>query len=120
MDGSDLLGLWELVSVTTPVDGGMEYPFGREPVGTIQYLQDGYMAVHLTGSDEAEGKTRAYSGTWSFEDDTVTHNIQVSLETHLRGETVRRRASLEGDRLIYRTEEAQGAGRPRVVWRRVP
>ena len=120
MESSDLHGIWKLVSVTIPVDGGVQYPFGREPVGTIQYLEDGYMAVHLTGSDSAAGKTRAYSGTWSFEDDTVTHHIEVSLEPHLRGETVRRRAALEGDRLIYRTEEAQGPGRPRVVWRRVP
>lgn len=121
MQRNDLVGIWKLKSVKTPLEGGgVEYPFGKRPGGTIQYVKDGFMAVHLTGSDEADGKTRAYSGRWSFENDIVTHHVEVSLEPELRGVTLQRRAELNGNTLIYRTVEAQGPGRPEVIWEKVP
>ncbi len=120
MNKNDLLGIWKLKSVTITLENSeVTYPFGKEPTGTIQYLKDGYMGVHLTGSDTADGKTRAYSGKWSFENDTVTHIVENSLEPDLRGVTLHRKAEIKGDTLIYRTVEAQGSGCPEVIWERV-
>jgi hypothetical protein len=115
----DLLGIWRLVSVETPTRaGGIEHPFGRAPTGTIVYLANGSMAVHIDGSDEAAGRLRAYAGSWRIEGDRVVHEVEASVEPELRGVRLERRAELEGDRLVYRTVEAQGSGHPVVIWRR--
>jgi len=116
----DLVGLWRLLSVEIQImPGKIEYPFGQKPRGTIIYLVDGKMAVHITGSDVATDRLRAYAGGWSIEGDRVVHTVEVSLEPDLRGVRLERKGELDGDRLIYRTIEAQGPGYPIVVWERV-
>ncbi len=115
----DLIGIWTLVSVEVPTEGGgTERPFGTRPTGSIFYLSNGTMAVHISGSEG--GRIRAYAGAWRIEGSRVVHEVELSLEPHLRGARLERESWLEGTRLTYRTVEAQGPGHPVVVWQRVP
>ncbi len=119
-DAQDLIGIWTLESVEIPLEGGdVERPFGENPTGTILYLKNGTMAVHVAGSDVAGDRLRAYAGPWHMEGSRVVHEVEVSVEPELRGVRLEREAELEGDRLTYRTAEAQGPGRVIVVWERV-
>jgi hypothetical protein len=119
-DAQDLIGIWTLASVEIPLEGGdVERPFGENPTGTILYLENGTMAVHVAGSGDAADRLRAYAGPWHMEGSRVVHEVEVSVEPELRGVRLERGAELEGDRLTYRTVEAQGPGRVIVVWERV-
>lgn len=116
-----LIGVWRLLSVETPTAAGArEYPFGERPAGALIYLANGSMAVHISGSDMAAGRLLAYGGTWRIEGDRVVHDVEVAADPDWRGVRLERRAELEGDRLVYRTVEAQGPGCPIIVWQRVP
>ncbi len=116
----DLLGMWRLISVEVPLkNGDVGRPFGKAPVGTIVYLANGSMSVHINGSDTASGRLRAYAGAWRINEGRVIHEVEVSFEPELRGERLEREAQLDGAHLVYRTVETQGPGRPVVVWQRV-
>lgn len=117
----ELCGVWLLEAIRLKrKDGKTEHPFGRKPSGTIIYLRNGSMAVHIRGSDEADRKLCAYGGIWSIAGDCVVHDVEVSFEPELRGVRLERRArfDLATGTLIYTTVEAQGAGHPVVTWRK--
>lgn len=119
---SELHGVWLLESVQTALpDGGVLLPFGAHPNGTILYLRDGAMAVHIAGSDQAAGLLRAYGGRWHLINDSVVHEVEVSFEPDLRGVRLQRRAEYDPETgiLLYTTSEVQGAGHPVVRWRKV-
>lgn len=118
---AEMVGIWKLVSVEVPLEGGgVQHPFGFNPTGTILYLANGTMAVHIAGSHEAAGRLRVYAGAWHMEGARMVHEVELSVEPELRGVRLEREAELESDRLVYRTVEVQGPGRPVVVWQRVP
>ena len=117
----EMHGVWRLESVRTALpDGGEELPFGAHPNGTIIYLRDGAMAVHIAGSDEAAGLLRAYGGRWHLADDCVVHDVEVSFEHDLLGVRLERHADFDPHTgvLLYTTIEAQGPGHPVVQWRK--
>jgi len=115
----DLLGIWTLVSAETQMPTGeIKHPFGRSPTGSIVYLANGSMAVHIAGSDRAEGRVWVYAGSWALEGDRVVHCVECSLTSALTGQRLERRVRIEGNRLILTTVETQGAGRPVLVWKR--
>lgn len=65
---SQLLGTWELVSVTAtnPEDASdVIYPMGKEPRGLIMYTADGYMSCQ-----QQEPGATPYSGSRDFADGT--------------------------------------------------
>lgn len=118
----ELQGVWLLESVQTPLPGGgVSLPFGAHPNGTIIYLRDGAMAVHIAGSDQAADMLRAYAGHWHLVNECVIHDVEVSFEPDLRGVRLERRAEYDPDTgvLLYTTIEAQGPGYPEVRWRKV-
>ncbi len=119
---NELQGIWQLESVKTPLhEGGESQPFGAHPNGTIIYLRNGTMAVHIAGSDQAAGMLRAYAGQWRIEKGCVVHDVEVSYEPDLRGVRLERHAEFEPETgiLIYTTVEAQGPGYPVVRWKKV-
>jgi len=117
----EMRGVWLLQSVETPLPGGeVQRPFGAHPTGTIIYLAGGTMAVHISGSDEAAGKLRAYSGRWQIKGGCVVHDVEESVEPDLLGVRLERKAEYDPatGTLIYKTVEAQGPGHPVVVWKK--
>ena len=119
----ELQGVWLLESVQTPLaDGGTQHPFGDRPIGTIFYLSNGTMAVHIAGSAHAARKLRAYAGGWHIAGDRVVHDVEESLEPDLRGVHLERRAEFDPatGTLTYTTVEAQGPGHPVVRWHKAP
>ena len=119
----ELRGVWILESVQTPLtDGGTQHPFGDQPVGTIIYLANGVMAVHIAGSDHTANKLLAYAGRWRIAGDRVVHDVEESLDISLRGVRLERRAEFDPvtGTLTYTTVEAQGPGCPVVRWHKAP
>lgn len=116
-----LIGIWHLHAVTmTDASGCTHHPFGRHPHGSILYLPSGTMAVHIAGSDDSAGRLRIYAGRWSLRHAWVIHDVDISHEPELVGQRLERLALLDGHVLTYKTAENQGAGRPSVIWSRMP
>jgi len=104
-------------------DGGRNYPYGQNPLGVLVYDSRGNMAVQimdrdrpsfrspdLKGGTAQEAKNAldgaaVYFGTYDTEEqtDTVCHHIQGSVFPNWIGTVQRRKATLEGNRLVLRT-----------------
>jgi hypothetical protein len=143
-----LPGVWRLVSIETiRASGEVVYPFyGKHPEGMLLYDRSGWMSVQIVSdpkptvpaASSREGFLAskpaekviaidgyyAYCGTWSVDASasTVTHHIQQSLDPGEVGDDVRRKVSIEGNRLtlIAKTHEAGEDRQRRLVWERAP
>lgn len=83
-----LNGSWTLVAYEeVDADGSVEYPLGREPVGSIIYANDGRMSAQIMNrtwqprsSNPADAYFLAYSGTFKVDEEAqvVRHHIEVS------------------------------------------
>ncbi len=103
-DSNAFIGTWKLVSwkVTQP-DGTIRNPYGKDVVGYLIYTADGYMSAEIMDPDRRQSdpnfpletaseqtlsdpdQARAYStylsycGTYTVEDNTVTHHVTAGL-----------------------------------------
>jgi hypothetical protein len=119
-----LIGTWQLISVEGRLpDGSRSYPYGQNPLGILIYDRNGNMAVQLMdrnrlpfksadlkGGTAQEAKdaldgAAVYFGTYETEEQTgtVCHHIQGSLFPNWIGTVQRRKATVEGTRLILST-----------------
>ncbi len=140
-----VVGAWTLVSYVRQESGGASSkPWGEKPVGYLMYLPDGHMSAVLTaegrasaGANDTEGQARrarrarlyttvtAYAGTYTVEGDKVVHHVEVSWNHDWVGSDQPRWASIEGDRLIIRTQPLTSLtdGKEHVYvaeWKRAP
>ena len=116
-----LIGTWKLVSVINEdvSTGQMSDFFGSNPAGYINYGPDGRMIVINARSDrvkprgasptpeEAIGLFRsvlAYSGTYTIDDNVVTHHIDCSWNETWTGTHQKRIARFDGDWVHLSTE----------------
>jgi Lipocalin-like domain len=138
-----LIGTWRLVSYeTVGIDGSAVHPMGRDAVGFIMYLPDGFMSANLmvpgrtlfTGG-AASTATQAelsaasegyfgYAGQYEVDETehAVRHHIELALVPNLVGSTQLRRLAFKGTRLILEGEPVPMAGRvaaPIITWQRV-
>jgi len=138
-----LIGTWRLVSYeTVGIDGSAVHPMGRDAVGFIMYLPDGFMSANLmvpgralfTGgaastATQVELSAAAagyfgYAGQYEVDEaeHAVRHHIELALVPNLVGSTQFRRVAFKRTRLILEGEPVPMAGRvaaPVITWERV-
>jgi hypothetical protein len=136
-----LLGTWQLVSVEVRFnDGGVIYPWGQDPVGSLIYTSDGHMSgvisqrerPRFAGEDILEGSPDelaqaarsylSYGGTYTIRDDVVIHHVLFSLFPNWVGqEQIRYIDAIKDDTLVLRTPPLIGgerAGAGYLIWER--
>lgn len=139
---ADLLGVWELLSLSDLQADVPPLPYGDHPAGLLIYAPGGRVAVQVYGSarprlsttdltgvtpEEAKGAFDAmfsYFGTFDVDVDhqTVTHTVDAAHHTNLVGRLVQRRYQLDGAILSITTDATMINGRPNqsiLRWRRV-
>jgi hypothetical protein len=136
-----LLGTWKLKSFVRDVTATGEriHQFGERPSGYLSYSADGLMnaivtsdnrtrprEAHLTDEDRVKlHRTMvAYAGTYTLEDDKVTHHIDVSSNEWSTGTNEVRFYKIEGNILTITTPPNRslldgGEGRTIAVWEKV-
>jgi len=138
---AQLLGSWQLVSVTDTV-AGKDQPsvqFGAHPIGFIMYEPDGHMCATLTNGDRPSWKDPAkptdaekiayydtfvaYCGTFQLDSaaPVVTHYPTIAWTPSYVGSAQPRPFRLEGDKLIITA--TKGISDPAIqkrvlVWQR--
>ena len=120
-------------------DGSVSYPLGRDAVGYIMYMDDGYMSVDMMASGRrgyADGDLRggtdeeklaaadsyvSYCGRYEMEGDSVLHHVEVAFFPNRVGTSQRRFIQLDGDSLLLTTPAMLIAGKEQVghiLWER--
>lgn len=136
----DIVGGWTLREWSIAGNGRVSHPFGDAPIGVLAYTQDDCMSAQLmSGADmsldgaplrglSAEQNQAlverffAYAGRYRIEDNTIVHEVSVSLNPDFIGREQVRHASLQGDCLELTGYERDAAGRERIhklVWERM-
>jgi hypothetical protein len=122
--GNPLVGAWKLAGLESrPADGGVDYPYGRNPSGVIMYDAGGRMSVHLVDPDrpkfagndlrrgtpddvqKAFNSYMGYFGTYTYDAkaQTVTHHLESCSYPNWTGTDQKRQITLKGDRLTLST-----------------
>lgn len=136
----DIVGGWTLREWSITGNGRVSHPFGESPIGILAYTQDGCMSAQLMSGDamSLDGaplrglsaelnralveRFFAYAGRYRIEDNTIIHEVMVSLNPDFVGREQRRHASLQGDILELTGHETDAAGRERIhrlLWKRM-
>jgi hypothetical protein len=136
-DPNPFVGTWKLTSweVTHP-DGKVHYLYGKNVVGYLIYTADGYMSAVIMDPDRKQSdpnfpleiataqtlpdpdRARAYStyvsycGTYTVEDNTVTHHVKAGLIPSWTGSEQTRRFTFAHGCLIIE------AGNQKLTWER--
>jgi hypothetical protein len=138
MASNPLIGTWRLLSWEnrSVLDVEVSYPLGKDAVGYIMYVQDGYMSVlaimrpdrakfaaeDLFGGAQAASTYVSYCGRYEFRGDTVVHRVELSLYPNWIGVEQERLVEVVGDRLILSTRPLLLGGVQRtahLIWKRV-
>ncbi|MEM0987387.1 MAG: lipocalin-like domain-containing protein [Pseudomonadota bacterium] len=127
-----LVGAWSLaVAELFRPDGTVIPLFGSAPVSRLLYTDTGDVSTHIMpGGDPPDGDPAfasppvslySYCGTYRVEDDSVYHDITVSMNPGWVGATLRREVSFDGEDLILTTNDSYYQdleGVIRLRWRR--
>ena len=135
MNGSErlseksVLGTWKLVAYRFDYDDGThEEPYGPDPIGMLHYSEDRHVFVHMMaagrqplGSDSSTATSEAaqaalgshisYCGTFQVFDQTVNHEVLVSVLQDFVGLTLQREIEVAKDRLTLRGKNATFGGK---------
>lgn len=133
----DIAGAWRLETWRKHEEGGtFSYPFGEQPVGTLIYTPDGYMAVQmleaergLLATDDALGGTPeerasayssclAYFGRYEVQGESVIHHVEGSLFPNWSKTTQERPFECRGNELSLQVKDEQGRVTNEILWRR--
>lgn len=129
-----MIGSWilERAELLEP-DGRLTQAFGTEPQAHLFYTEEGYVSLHVTpGGDPEPGQEPfgevpvsiySYSGSFSVEDDKVTHAVEISMNPGWVGAKFVRGVQFEGELMVLLVDESYVPNRPgkmRLVWRRAP
>ena len=144
-----LIGTWKLISVTAILPDGKIEPeaFGTNPTGYITYTPEGKMMVIFSRSDRPplSGNARstlskaihsvpveeraqafttfnAYAGTYTINENTVTHHVEVASMPNRIGQNLTRVFTLNGNRIKLKTPPSKSDDVPKIfelVWERV-
>ncbi len=133
LSDSDLVGAWVLDEMyAEDEDGNRTHPMGRDADGMIMYTPDGYMSAithfadRFLPADRPSDEERAeafstyfnYAGTWTLEEDTVTHTIRTALDPNMVGLSLSRDITQDGPRMVFSGQGPDGATRQFIIWKR--
>lgn len=123
MSGTDLVGVWRLVSFHDVDDAGQTStgPLGADPSGLLIYTEDGHVSVSMMRTEPGPAPGfMGYAGRWHRKGNQVIHWIEVTPRPDWVGTEQIRAAELAGDRLILHAQTmVHGHCQRRVlVWRR--
>ncbi len=136
-DSNPFVGTWKLISweVTQP-DGTIHYPYGKDVVGYLIYTADGYMSAEIMNPERQQSdpdfplenaaaqtladpdRARAYStylsycGTYTVEENTVTHHVKAGLIPSWTGSEQLRHFTFDRGSLII------GVCNQKLIWER--
>jgi hypothetical protein len=137
-----LIGAWRLVSFEVRRnDGEVYHPMGQGLVGLLLYLPDGHMSVQLMSPDRPQFQTPAYgagddldwakaargyfayAGRFTVDEakKSVTHHVEMALNSYWSGRPQTRAIRLDGDLLELSGESHAKTGEidtAYVRWRR--
>lgn len=149
IQNNPLIGIWRLISATAIHADGTSTPdvYGANPIGYITYTIDGHMMVMFSRSDrsllsqevrsplsaemqslpaeelaQAFTTFNAYAGTYTLNDNTVTHHIEIASIPNRVGTTLVRTFTLSESHVTLRTLPVLSNGVETVfelVWERV-
>jgi len=136
------IGVWKLISCQRRwPNGGIDYPYGQDPIGRITYDRAGRMSAQLmrtgrpstlapgvsfTGGNADGEELRAavegfisYFGTFDVEESThtVIHHVHACLVPSWVGTDLKRTYQFNGNRLVL---TAVAAGISELTWEREP
>ena len=119
-----LLGTWRLKSFAREVAGtGERYnQMGEHPDGYISYAADGRMLVFFVSDEQPRPRAEptdeerirlhkamlAYGGTYTLSPGKVVHHIDIEWDGRRLGTDQIRFYTIEGDRLVIKTETNKG------------
>lgn len=114
-----LVGSWNLVKHGRFDANGQYHSTGENMTGQLIYAQDGSMSVLIikVKAPAQLSDIIAYSGTYSVEDDKVTHHVKVSPTPERMKRSGVRLASFVGEDLVLATEP-DAEGRYEIIWRK--
>lgn len=143
MSSNDLVGTWQLVSVTAQrADGTIGEPYGSIPHGVLVYGSDGRVVTVITHQDldrfesdsiaaassaeasRAFRRTLAYYGRYELDGNsgTVVHHVDACTFPNRIGEDEVRQVEIDGDRLKLTTPPMPSGGGDEaeftLVWER--
>ncbi|KAA2262593.1 lipocalin-like domain-containing protein [Solihabitans fulvus] len=123
MAGTDLVGVWLLVSFHDVDDAGRTSagPLGADPSGLLIYTADGHVSVSMMRTEPGPAPGfMGYAGRWRRDGDRVVHRIEVTPRADWVGTEQVRAAEFAGDRLtLHASTTVHGRRQRRVlVWRR--
>lgn len=141
MTQSQFVGTWRLVSFELRhTNGQVLYPYGKDAVGYLMYLPDGYMSVVIMSANRpklaaegifganAEEKATAaqtyfsYCGRYEIQADKVIHHVEASFFPNWVGVDQERFFEFTGDRLSLSKPPILVSGQQQtahLIWERV-
>jgi hypothetical protein len=135
-----ILGAWCLVSFEQEAsDGQRSFPMGKDALGSIYYLPDGYVSVQIMTTNRSEyiepsvccpARLKysglgylAYSGTYQINssETVITHKIIISLFPEWLGGQQIRLIKFDGEYLSLSSDGAIGPEQIRfhLLWKRL-
>jgi hypothetical protein len=136
---ADIIGAWRLLLFEEESEqGALSYPYGKDAKGSLYYLADGHVSVHImeAGRGPTIGKSLvlnkeikydqlpylAYSGRYRLDGTTnrMIHEMEISLYPEWVGSQQVRVIELNGDQLKLSSQGPVGPQniRFRLLWTR--
>lgn len=143
-----LLGTWKLISASAIHADGTVIPeiYGEDPIGYITYTTDGHMMVMFSRSNRpplskpvqspfreledipneelarAFTSFNAYAGTYTLNDNTVSHYLVIASIPNRVNTTLVRTFTIDNNRLTLRTPEIISDGIAKafeLIWQQI-
>jgi lipocalin-like protein len=134
-----LAGTWKLVSASSTTRSGKrkQTPYGPSPTGVLTYRDgrvfamisyDGRKSLSAGGGNleeqaEAFKTFLAYAGRYTFNDEKVTHHVEISSIQNYVGKDLVRTVKFGGDQIILVTPPTRINGEIQtleLLWQRLP
>ena len=127
LNKNDIVGTWELEEFEQLGPEGLCIRSLPESRGLLIYTEEGSMSVSMyrvpDTLDEAVlrnfPRDLYYAGSYKIEGEFILHEVKVALLEQHRGQSLVRKAHLEGELLSLEALSVEGRVLGKIVWRRL-